>query len=187
MARLISVACVVALLLPIAEPQHGRFSGDTPVEAYEIRPGILIMPKYTGDGQLCQVVIQRDHYTKGIVDLDSTLSREVVSQIFDELAPPAERGPLTTNKALEGLSLYGGGGVTTYFDYEHVLLDISRPASSPGYVVALVTWKDRECQRGAGQQREAAPLPRLRSPGRGVSYVRCSPRPGPATKTTQGN
>lgn len=148
MLRLISLVCVVALLWPVAEPQHGRFSGHTPVEAYEIRPGILIMPKYTGAGQLCQVVIQRDHYTNGVVDLDSTLSREVVTQVFDELVPPAERGPFTTDKALEGLSLYGGGVVTTHFDYEHVLLDISRPASSPDYVVALVTWKGRDCQGG---------------------------------------
>ena len=146
MAKLIGFGCVVALLLPLAEPQGGRFSKYAPVKAYEITPGVFVMPKYSEIGQLCQAVIQKDHYTGGVADLDSALAPKVITQIFDQLAPSAERGAFTIDKELEGLSLYGGGGVTTFLDYKNVSLDMMRPASSPGYVVAVITWKNRGCQ-----------------------------------------
>jgi hypothetical protein len=152
MTKLIGLGCVVALLLPLAEPQGGRFSKYAPVKTYEISPGVLVMPKYSGAGQLCQAVIQKDHYAKGVADLDSALPRKAITQIFDELAPSAERGPFTSDKELEGLSLYGGGGVTTFLDYKNVSLDMMRPASSPGYIVAVITWKNRGCPAEPGSR-----------------------------------
>lgn len=152
MLKLIGLGCVVAFLLSIAEPRGGRFSEYAPVKAYEISPGVLVMPKYSGAGQLCQAVIQKDHYAKGVADLDSTLPRKVITQVFDQLAPSDERGPFTIDKELEGLSLYGGGGATTFLDYKNVSLDMMRPASSPGYVVAVIEWKNRGCRAEPGRR-----------------------------------
>jgi hypothetical protein len=152
MLKVTGLGCVVALLLSLAEPQGGRFSKYAPVEAYEISPGVLVMPRYSGAGQLCQAVIQKDHYAKGVADLDSTLPRKVITQIFDQLAPSAERGPFTIDKELEGLSLYAGGGVTTFLDYKNVSLDMMRRASNPGYVVAVITWKSPGCQAEPGSR-----------------------------------
>lgn len=146
MSKLIVFGCVVALLLPLAGRQGGPFRNCKPVRAYEIRPGVLVMPKYSRAGQLCQAAIQRDHYTNGVVDLDSTLSREAVLQIFDRLAPSDKRGPLVMGAPFARLSIYGGGAVTTFLDYKNVSLDMSRSASSPGYVVAVITWKNRGCR-----------------------------------------
>lgn len=150
MSRLIWLACVAALLLPLAERGGGRWSKYVRVEAYEIRPGVLILPKYSGDGELCEAVIEKEHYQDGVVDLDSTLPRKVVAGIFDQVAPPAKRGPFTIDKELEGLSLYGGGGVTTFVDYKNVSLDMSRATSDAGYIVAVIAWKRRGCPAGRG-------------------------------------
>jgi hypothetical protein len=105
-----------------------------------------MMPRYSVDGQICQIVIEKDHYFSGTVDLDSTLPREVITQIVDELVPANERGPLTMNKEMSRLSVYTGNSVTSFVDYKNVSVDVSRPASSPGDIVAVVQWKNRTCQ-----------------------------------------
>jgi hypothetical protein len=146
MTKLTGLACLIAFLLLPANSQNERFSKYKRVEAYEVRPGILMMPTYAASGQVCRIVLQKEHYVDGVADLDSTLPREVVSQLFEELVPPTERGPLTTNKEFDRLSLYAGGSVTSFHDYENVSLDISRLASSPGDIVAVIQWKGRSCQ-----------------------------------------
>lgn len=144
--RLIGLACAIAFLLFPAKPQNERFSKYKRVEAYEVRPGILMMPKYTADGQVCTVVVEKDHYVNGVAVLDSTMPREVVTQIFDELVLPSERGPLTTNKEFDRLSVYTGNSVTSLHDYENVSFDISLQASSPGDIIAVIQWKGRLCR-----------------------------------------
>jgi hypothetical protein len=146
MMRLIGLACAIAFLLFPANPQNEPFSKYKRVEAYEVRPGILMMPRYSANGQVCMVVVQKDHYVNGVAVLDSTLPREVVTQIFDELVPPSERGPLSTNNEMARLSVYSGNGVTSLLDYKNVSFDISRQASSPGDIIAVIQWKGRLCQ-----------------------------------------
>jgi hypothetical protein len=146
MTRIAGLACAIAFLLLPVNSQNERFSKYQRVEAYEVRPGILMTPRYAADGQVCEVAIQKDHYFNGTIQYDSELPREVVIQIFDELAPPAERGPQTINDELARLSLYAGASVTSFLDYKNVALDVSRPASSPGDIVAVIQWKGRSCQ-----------------------------------------
>ena len=146
MTRLTGLACAIAFLLLPVNSQNKRFSRYKRVEAYEVRPGILMMPRYAADGQVCEVAIQKDHYFNGMIQYDSTLPRRVVIQILDELAPPAERGPLTINDELARLSLYAGNSVTSFLDYKNVSLDVSRPTSSPDDIVAMIQWKGRSCQ-----------------------------------------
>lgn len=146
MSKLIGLVCGITLLLPFADLRSDQLSKYKTVEAYEVWPGFLAMPKYSSDGRVCKVAIQRDHYSNGVLDDDLTMPREVVIQIFDELAPPTERGPFTVNKEFEGLTSYGGNTTTTSFDYKSVSLDISGPDSSRGDVVALITWKGMACK-----------------------------------------
>jgi hypothetical protein len=138
MTKLIGLTCALALLVVPAKLRNGPFSKYKRVEAYEVRPGILMMPRYAADGQVCMAVLQKDHYVDGVKELDSTLPREAIMQIFDELALPAERGPLTLNKEFDRLEFYGGNTVTAFHDYKNVSIDISRPASSPGDIVAVI-------------------------------------------------
>jgi hypothetical protein len=146
MTRLTGLACAVALLLLPAKLQDEPFSKYKRVEAYEVRPGILMMPRYSANGEVCLIVLQKDHYVNGVAVFDSTLPREMVTEIFDDLAPPAERGPQTLNDELARLSLYAGNSVTWFLDYKNVSLDVSRSTSSPGDIVAVIQWKGRACQ-----------------------------------------
>jgi hypothetical protein len=59
MPKLIKVAWIAFILLPVAKAQtdqhNSHFSNYKAVEAYEIRPGILMMPRYAKDGSVCEV------------------------------------------------------------------------------------------------------------------------------------
>ena len=146
MVRLVGMACAIALLLFPSKCQDESFAKYKRVEAYDVRPGILMMPRYSANGQVCIVVLQKNHYVDGVADLDSTLPRDALTQVFDELVPPRERGPLTTNNEMARLSVYSGNAVTALLDYKNVSVDIARQASSPGDVIAVIQWKGRSCQ-----------------------------------------
>lgn len=145
MWRLPASTCALALLFFFAKPRDDRFLHYKAVEAYEIRPGILVMPGYSADGQICQAVIQKESYSNEIVHLDPTMPREVVDQIVDELVPDNEKGPLTLDKEMSRLSLYIGNAVTSFVDYKNVSVDIERRASSTGETVAVIKWKHPAC------------------------------------------
>jgi len=69
-----------------------------PLEAYEVRPNILLAVEYTTDGQILEAVIEPRHTEKQpennsySVTAFSSLSSEVVAEILDELIPSVERG-----------------------------------------------------------------------------------------------
>jgi hypothetical protein len=151
MSRLMGLASIAASLFLFAGAQGDGFSKYRAVEAYEIRPGILMMPKYASDKQVCEIVLERHHYSNETASLDSTMPREVITQIADELAPPRERGPLTTALGRDYLSAYSGNSVTTFADYKNVsirIFGIASPAgtAAAGDVVAVIHWNDRKCQ-----------------------------------------
>ena len=149
MPKFIGFACTLILLFPLASLKRvEEFSKYKRVETYEIRPGILIMPRYSDSGQVCEIAIEKSHYSPTTIDLDSTLPREVFIRIVDELVPPNERGRLASDFNEEYLSLYSGNSVTTFKEYENISINIYGKASPKGGVsdvAATVTWKNREC------------------------------------------
>jgi hypothetical protein len=46
-----------------ASAQSSRFSKYKTVEAYEIGPGILMMPNFSSDGQVCEIGLEILHYS----------------------------------------------------------------------------------------------------------------------------
>jgi hypothetical protein len=55
---------VIFLALCIAATALGQTSADLTskyrqVISYEVRPGVLVTPKYTAEGQVCEMVIER--------------------------------------------------------------------------------------------------------------------------------
>lgn len=147
MLKLLSVSSLAALLL-FARPQNDKFSRYKSVEAYEVRPGILMLPQYTRDGQVCEITLEKNHYSNGTAYLDSTIPRETFIELADELVPQTERGKQTMNFGKEYMSAYGGNGVVTFADYENVSIEISglaSPAASAGDIVAVIKWKKRTC------------------------------------------
>jgi hypothetical protein len=124
------------------------------IEAYEVRPGILMIPRYSDDGQVCEIGLEMLHYTPEKIILNPTLSREVVTQIVDELVPASERGPKTKIVGERDMIDIQGMGMTTSSEYENVSIDIHSyvlPGSKPRKIVAedvtaTVRWKNRKCQ-----------------------------------------
>ena len=124
MSKLVALALAAVLLLHFEGRQNDQFLKYKAVEAYEIRPGTLMMPRYSENGEVCEIGLERRHYSPEEIRLDSTLSREEVNQIAEELVPTNERGPKT--KGVGGgdnMSMTGHGIITTSA-YENVSIEI---------------------------------------------------------------
>lgn len=153
MSKLIGLGfAAAALLLPSANPAHEKFAKYKAVEAYEIRPGVLMMPRYSTDGQVCEIGLEKLHYSAETIRLDSSLSRKEIDQIFDELVPAEERGPKSKDP-FGTLITQEGQSLTTNVDFENVSIQIYGNASSAGKggttvdeVAATLKWKNRKCQ-----------------------------------------
>jgi hypothetical protein len=152
MSKLIGLGFAVVLVLFTASPVHETFAKYRTVEAYEIRPGILMMPRYSSDGQVCEIGLEKLHYSAETIRLDSGLSRKEIDQIFDELVPAAERGPSSTDFA-GTLITQSGHSLNTEIDFQNVSIQIYGDASTDGKggtkvdeVVATLKWKNRKCR-----------------------------------------
>jgi hypothetical protein len=149
MAKLIGLAFATLLLLASANPVHERFAKYKAVESYEIRPGVLMMPSYSSDGQVCEIGLEKLHYSPEIIRLDSSLSRKEIDQIFDELVPADERGQRSKDFARD-LITQSGGGLTTHIDFQNVSIQIygataDKDGSTVDEVAATLKWKNRKC------------------------------------------
>jgi hypothetical protein len=149
MSKIVSLVCAALFMPLVGTPQSEKFSGYKAIEAYEVRPGVLMMPKYAGDGQVCEIVIQREHYASGVANLYSTIPHNEILKIVDELVPASEKGPSLKTLGEEYISLTSGNSVTTLAEYTNVTVNIiglTKPASSAGDMVALIRWKNRRCR-----------------------------------------
>ena len=148
MSKIVGLTCTFVFLFLVARPHSDKFVKYKAVEAYEIRPGILMMPRYSNDGRVCEVGLERQHYSPEIIRLDSELSRKDIDGIFDELVPVDERGPKSKD-VLRDLIVVAGNSRTASVDYENVEIQIygsAKPKCNEGEVAAVIRWKNRKCQ-----------------------------------------
>ena len=153
MSKLIGPVLAAMLLLVAANPDRERFARYKAVEAYEIRPGILMMPRYSADGQVCEIGLEKLHYSPEKIRLDSSLSRKEIDQIFDELVPTAARGPKPTVLLEQGMTTFSGRGMVSDEEYQNVsiqtysnVLSEEKDAVKVDEVTATLKWKNRKCQ-----------------------------------------
>src|SRR5258708_21426750 len=145
----------VAVLLTLSGPttSQEQFKKYRRVEAYEVRPGILMMPRYSADGQVCEIALEKLHFTPEVVRLESDLSRQEINQIFDELVPADEKGK-PTQLATGALITEVGRNLSTKMDFENVSVEIYGATSSlnqKGKItvnegVTVLKWKKLTCQ-----------------------------------------
>jgi hypothetical protein len=153
---------VIFLALCIAATALGQTSADLTskyrqVISYEVRPGVLVTPKYTVEGQVCEMVIERRHKTDKEINFGSSFSEKEVKELADELVPQSERGKALTELLNTSVS---GGFITTEYTYENVLIRVygtTRPEPA-GDMVVTITWRKRVC--GGAQQPSATTLKR---------------------------
>ncbi len=67
MSRLIGAVMAVVLFSPPFNSAHEDFTKYRAVKAFEVRPGILMMPSYSADGQVCEIGLEDLHYSPELV------------------------------------------------------------------------------------------------------------------------
>lgn len=139
---LLALGVIGVLTASVAGQTSDNLAAKYPaISAYEVRPGILMTAKYAGDGQVCEMVLER-RYTPDQTDADSTIPGKVEDQLTDELAPTVERGTATSRWLKNS---YVAGGVThTERDFENVLIEIDGTVSA-GDKIVVIHWKKRTC------------------------------------------
>jgi hypothetical protein len=160
MQKLLSLALITAVSSMVAAAQgtQGKMlSRYKAIEAYEVRPGVLMIPKFTNDGQLCEIGLQPLFYSPEGINLNSfnpfnasnsIFSPDAINRIFDELVPVQERGPRPKNLIEQGTNEIDGGGMVTDEEWENVSIEISSTFLPSGNtdVYATLTWKHRKCK-----------------------------------------
>lgn len=154
MRKFISLSLTILFILNAAVTAQERFAQYPKIEAYEVRPGILMMPRYTAANEVCEIGLERLLYSPSLIRLNRELSREEILQTLDELIPVNERG--RPPKDSEDLITQMGQSPTetTTTEYENVLIRIygvpfrskNKNVSTMNDVVATVTWKNRKCR-----------------------------------------
>jgi hypothetical protein len=116
------------------------------MEAYEIRPFILMTVKYTEDALVNEYVIEAHHTSKGSVDGNSFISRDTAREIIDEVVPMSQRG-----RYIGTMSFTGGCNELTNEDYERVEIKTFHtcsPIKGANVASIIVHWKNRVNEKG---------------------------------------
>ena len=143
MMKLMTSICLLAFVLGSS---NDRFKKYSTVEAYEIRPGIIVTPAYSASHDVCEISIERRHYSNNNVDIDAFMSREQILSLFDELVPQEERGK--PGWKLPGdtvITEIDSGILTTRIPYEKVSLAMYGTKDSQKYAAAIISWNKLQC------------------------------------------
>jgi hypothetical protein len=141
------------LLLGFPAIAQGQTSADLSmkyhqVTSYELRPGVIMTPRFAPNGQVCEMDIEKRHKTDTGIYFGSSFSAKEVRELVDELAPEQERGKNLTEPLN---SIIDGGFNTTEYKYENILVSvrgITRPQAED--MVVIIIWRKRFCD-GMGQ------------------------------------
>lgn len=146
MMKLFASICLLAV---VAGPSSDRIRKYHGVETYEIRPGIIATPAYTASHDLCEISIEKRHYSNNSVDMDAAMSKELILSLFDELVPKEERGgPSGRLPADTEVSESDLGMLVTRIPYENVTLVMYGKADKPDrqrYTAAIISWNKLRC------------------------------------------
>jgi hypothetical protein len=146
MMKLISSICLLAFVIGPTSDRFGKYHA---AEACEIRPGIIITPVYSAGHDVCEISIEKRHYSNNNVDMDAVMSKEQIVSLFDELVPPEERsGPGWKLPADTEITEGDLGMLETHIPYENVTLAMYGKKDSKGrqkYVAAIISWNDLQC------------------------------------------
>jgi hypothetical protein len=138
-------------LIFVSSISKNEFQRYKKIEAYEVRPGILMLPRYAAD-HVCEIGLQGLHYSPELIRLEPRLTRKEVDQIIDELVPKTEKG-----KPIEGagrpLIEQVGNSLVTTLEFENISVGIYSAVSQSARkdetkvneVVATIKWKNQTC------------------------------------------
>jgi hypothetical protein len=146
MIRVIVSICLVAFAV---SPSSDRFRNFHAMKTYESGPGVMISPICTVGRNVCEISIEKRHYSNNSVDLDASMSKAQILFLFDDLVPKEERGQ-PGGKILGDTEITEVDGkiLTTSVPYENVTLTMHGKKDTPDrqkYVAAIISWNKRQC------------------------------------------
>lgn len=136
------------LLLVLVATALGQTSADLSarypqIAAYKVHPDVEMTARFSGDGQVCEMTLEKIAETDSRVILGASFSLEELRTLVDDLVPEDLRGPNLTkgrfNGSIEGISF------TTEYTYENVLVRAYGIRGAAGYQVIIITWPKRPC------------------------------------------
>jgi hypothetical protein len=146
MMKLIASISLLAFVLGLPSDRFKRYSA---AEAYEIRPGIVITPVYSASHDVCEISIERRHYSNNSVDMDAAMSKEQILSMFDELVPREDRGGPAGRLPPDTEITEGDlGMLRTRIPYENVTLAMFGKQDKPDrqkYIAAIISWNKLQC------------------------------------------
>jgi hypothetical protein len=159
MTKALLVLGFIGTVFFAAHPERENLSRLKRVEAYEVRPGIVALPRYTADGQICEIVLEKLHHLATAIRLDPTLTSTEVDQIADQLVPSDERGPKPKGLLEQGIDSLVGNSMETSEEYQNISIHTYRAiVGSPAkdrisvgdIAAATIKWKHRTCRAADG-------------------------------------
>ena len=118
-----------------------KFAGA--VKAYEVERGVLMVPRYGKDGQICEAVLENSHRTESGVYFGSALTDWMIGNIVEKLIPAAERGEKSKSF---GVTNVLGQSVQTDFSYDNLTVVRVGTIKSAQDVGVIIRWKKRSCK-----------------------------------------
>ena len=145
---LIATVVVAMFLLTMGAAQtQRRLEEKYPkVNAYLVRPNILLTARYSRDGRVCDMALQPVRWTGDTVLL-FPLSEEETVRVVEELVPESERGKRKGGLLDDKLSVFAGHSINTPYTYENITIEFAGTTDKGGAdMVAVVTWNGRSCK-----------------------------------------
>jgi len=144
------------LLLAFTTTSWGQTSTDLnkkyrKITFYELQqPGIVMIPKYADDGNVCEMTVERHQATDNGIILALTFSDQEVKDVIDELVPEPQRGRDLKDSYWEKWlrTTLSGSTTDTEFSYENISVHAYgtvQPEIS-GNMIIVIKWLKRVCQ-----------------------------------------
>lgn len=145
-----STAFAVCILLTslLAFCSTDMFRGYKAVQVYEVKPGLLAMPRFTASGEICEIGIQKEMYSPHLVTIDPTIDQAVLDQVLEKFAPASSRGPYVEVAGIRFTYTQFGDAITKIDEYKNVTIRVfaSDPAEpGGGNMAASIQWTGRKC------------------------------------------
>ncbi len=85
MFKFIGLSIVILFMLTSASIAQDRFAKYQKIEGYEIRPGILAIPRYTAGKELYEIGVQKLLYSPSMIRVNADLDQGEIDDVLNEL------------------------------------------------------------------------------------------------------
>jgi hypothetical protein len=149
--QLLLLSIVLALLFTaksaVAQtPAELESKYGSPVNAYVVRTGLLLMTKYDVSGQVCEMSVIESRTPGANIITRIPLNAEIVPKLIEELIPEGERGKKTR---LYGFVQAQGMTGQVFFNYENVSIELVqqfKPSEGWSDNILNIRWNNRVCK-----------------------------------------